>query len=216
MRHLKLLAITVIVIVGVPVLLTGPVTGQTPVRSGLLPNAAFQRFEVRAETSAVSSGTLAVAVEPTPAPVIFETRDASPPVPDVRPRVKQQEPQKRVELKATPKPKGGGSHDGFTATGRSISGAASWYCRAGVSVCHYAYPDTRGFNAYAAAGPSLRKAICGSTTSNCWRGKVVSVDGINVKLVDWCQCYKGQAHEKVLDLYYDVFKRVGGSVTVRW
>jgi hypothetical protein len=45
---------------------------------------------------------------------------------------------------------------------------------------------------------------------------VISVDGLRVKLVDWCQCYAGQANEKLIDLYRDVYGIVGGSVTIRW
>ena len=94
---------------------------------------------------------------------------------------------------------------------RSITGFASWYCRAGVSPCTYGHPDGSGFNAYAAAGPKLRAAI-----GPDWRGRVITVDGIKVKLIDWCQCYRGEPHEKLLDLYYDVYKRTGTSVRIRW
>ncbi len=97
------------------------------------------------------------------------------------------------------------------SSSHSISGSASWYCRAGSSPCTSGYPDGGGFDAYAAAGPRLRAAIGSS-----WRGKIVSVDGIRVKLIDWCQCFQGQSNEKLLDLYYDVFARVGFSVTIRW
>jgi hypothetical protein len=93
----------------------------------------------------------------------------------------------------------------------SLSGPASYYCYAGSSPCTSGYPDGGGFQAYAAAGPKLRAAI-GSN----WRGKVVSVDGIRVKLIDWCQCYKGESNEKLLDLYHDVFARTGSHVTIRW
>ena len=93
----------------------------------------------------------------------------------------------------------------------SISGRSSWYCRAGTSPCTVGYPDDGGLDAYAAAGPGLRAAI-----GPDWRGKVVLVDGLRVKLIDWCQCYRGEPHEKLLDLYYDVYARVGGSVTIRW
>lgn len=104
-------------------------------------------------------------------------------------------------------------------TGRTshvLRGPASWYCnrspsRGPVSPCHDAYGDSAGFDAYAAAGPALRAAIGGD-----WRGRVVSVDGLRVRLVDWCQCYEGQANEKVIDLYLDVYRSVGGSVTIRW
>lgn len=92
-----------------------------------------------------------------------------------------------------------------------LSGQASWYCRAGRSICHYRYPDTPGFDAYAAAGPALRRAI-----GPGWRGSVVTVNGIRVRLVDWCQCYRGLRHEKAIDLYYDVFARTGSSVVIRW
>ena len=98
-----------------------------------------------------------------------------------------------------------------TATSHSISGAASWYCDAGVSPCSSSYPDGGGFDAYAAAGPRLRAALGSS-----WRGRIVFVDGIRVKLIDWCQCYQGQSNEKLLDLYHDVFLRTGSAVTIRW
>lgn len=96
-------------------------------------------------------------------------------------------------------------------TTHRISGTASWYCRAGSSPCSSGYADGGGYDAYAAAGPRLRAAI-----GSGWRGKVVLVDGLRVKLIDWCQCYEGQSNEKLLDLYYDVFARTGSSVTIRW
>lgn len=92
-----------------------------------------------------------------------------------------------------------------------LSGRASWYCRAGSSPCTENHPDSTSFDAYAAAGPKLRAAL-----GSGWRGRIVSVDGIRVKLVDWCQCYQGQSNEKLLDLYYDVFARTGSAVTIRW
>jgi hypothetical protein len=96
-------------------------------------------------------------------------------------------------------------------TTHSLSGNASYYCYAGSSPCTSGYPDSGGFDAYAAAGPKLRAALGGS-----WRGAIVYVDGIRVKLIDWCQCYEGQSNEKLLDLYHDVFARTGSSVTIRW
>jgi hypothetical protein len=105
----------------------------------------------------------------------------------------------------------------YTArTRHSISGPASWYCnsnaaRGPISSGMSGYPDTGGFNAYAAAGPGLRAAL-----GSGWRGRIVSVDGLRVKLVDWCQCYQGQANEKLIDLYRDVYDAVGGTVTIRW
>jgi hypothetical protein len=136
------------------------------------------------------------------------------PVPTLAPRP-QREARMGVTVKPTPKPDiagfAGGTAGGSVGGDGSLRGLASWYCRAGSSPCHYQYPDTGGFDAYAAAGPRLRAAIGGN-----WRGRIVSVNGIRVKLVDWCQCYKGQRHEKVIDLYYDVFRRAGGTVTIRW
>ncbi len=93
----------------------------------------------------------------------------------------------------------------------SLRGYASYYCRAGVSPCTVDYPDSGGVQAYAAAGPKLRDAL-----GSDWRGSVVYVDGIRVKLIDWCQCYKGESNEKLLDLYYDVFSRTGSPVVIRW
>ena len=96
-------------------------------------------------------------------------------------------------------------------TTHAISGNASYYCRAGISPCTYSHPDVGGIDAYAAAGPRLRAAI-----GSGWRGTIVYVDGVRVQLIDWCQCYEGQANEKLLDLYYDVFAKTGSPVTVRW
>lgn len=97
-------------------------------------------------------------------------------------------------------------------TTHAISGRASYYCRAGVSICTVNHPDGPGFDAYAAAGPALRAAIGAG-----WRGRIVYVDGIRVKLIDWCKCTGGNTGvEKLLDLYYDVFARTNSAVTVRW
>jgi hypothetical protein len=97
-------------------------------------------------------------------------------------------------------------------TTHAISGRASYYCRAGVSICTVNHPDGAGFDAYAAAGPALRAAI-----GPDWRGRIVYVDGIRVKLIDWCKCTGGNTGvEKLLDLYYDVFARAGSRVVIRW
>ena len=132
----------------------------------------------------------------------------SPPVP-TNARRAQPQPQRGVVVKAVAPVR-------YRArTSHVLRGAASWYCnrngsRGPISSCHNAYPDTGGFDAYAAAGPRLRAAL------GDWRGRVVSVDGLRVKLVDWCQCYQGQSNEKLIDLYLDVYRAVGGSVTIRW
>ena len=130
-------------------------------------------------------------------PVVLPSATPEPtPRPTRKPR-----PTARPTPKPAPKPK---------PRGHVLRGAASWYCRSGVSRCHYRYPDQGGFDAYAAAGPALRRAL------GDWRGRIVWVNGIRVKLIDWCQCYKGERLEKVIDLYYDVFRRSGGRVVIRW
>lgn len=87
-----------------------------------------------------------------------------------------------------------------------LAGIASWYCRAGRSACHRQYPDTAGFDAYAAAGPALRSAL------GDWRGQTVTVTAsgvsVRVRLVDWCQCGKGTRGERLIDLYADPFSRL--------
>jgi hypothetical protein len=97
-------------------------------------------------------------------------------------------------------------------TTHAISGRASYYCRAGISPCTDNRPDGPGFDAYGAAGPGLRAAI-----GPGWRGMIVYVDGIRVKLIDWCKCTGGNTGvEKLIDLYYDVFARTGSAITIRW
>lgn len=106
------------------------------------------------------------------------------------------------------------------STDRSLRAMASWYCRAGVSPCMTIHPDTAGFDAYAAAGPRLRAAICGVQSCTSWRGRIVTVNGVRVRLSDWCQCGWHQSWEKAIDLYYDVWLRAakptGGRVVIRW
>jgi hypothetical protein len=169
-------------------------------------------------------GLVAENVRPSPAPtspaaVDEDTTLADPGSAPTATRAPRKQPAATagVFVKPTPKPKPKQRAVYSSAgTSRVLKGRASWYCnndgsRAQISACHYQYPDTGAYNAYAAAGPRLRAAIGPN-----WRGKVVLVDGLRVKLVDWCQCYQGQSHEKVIDLYYDVFLRAGGSVTIRW
>ncbi len=69
---------------------------------------------------------------------------------------------------------------------------------------------------YAAAGPALRAAICGVQSCTSWRNRVIYVEGIRIRLVDWCQCFWHQSNEKVVDLYWDVFARTGSHVTITW
>ena len=101
-----------------------------------------------------------------------------------------------------------------------ISGRASWYCNyddpsGPTSICHNAYPDGPGFDAYAAAGPGLRAAL-----GSGWRNTIVNVCGrqcVRVRLVDWCKCTGGSVGvTKLIDLYYDVYVLTGSMVTIRW
>jgi len=90
-----------------------------------------------------------------------------------------------------------------------VSGVASWYCKAGRSVCHYAFPDRRGPDLYAAACKPLRRALGAD-----WRGQRVTVrrngKSVRVKLVDWC------GHPtRVIDLYWDAAARLGITGTGR-
>lgn len=98
-----------------------------------------------------------------------------------------------------------------TQGGRSLAGLASWYCRAGVSVCMAGHPPGE---MVAAACGSLRRAM-GSN----WRGQFVTVKGpsnsVRVQLVDWCG-----STSKTIDLYWESMSRLGGTgvlpVTVSW
>jgi hypothetical protein len=161
--------------------------------AGVLPAPAAAAGAARSEELAVDGATLAELR----AGVLTDISSGQPD--RARPRVR--EPKPIVVEVEPPKPE----------TSHVLRGPASWYCRAGVSPCTYTHPDGGGFDAYAAAGPKLRAAIGPS-----WRGTVVLVDGVRVKLIDWCQCFKGEPQEKLLDLYYDVYARTGGSVTIRW
>lgn len=94
---------------------------------------------------------------------------------------------------------------------RYVNGKASWYCKAGVSICHHSYPPG---SMVAAACGKLRAAM-----GPHWRGKTVIVqhgsDRVAVRLVDWCG-----SKDKLIDLYWEPMSRLGGSgvlrVSVRW
>ncbi len=113
----------------------------------------------------------------------------------------------RIVAAATPRPPSPRVAAGASAR---ATGPASWYCKPGVSVCHYAYSG----GMYAAAGPKLRVGN--------WRGRVVRVCGsgscVTVKLIDWCACGGG----RVIDLYSDAFRQLAPlsqgtvRVTVSW
>lgn len=69
-----------------------------------------------------------------------------------------------------------------------LVGIASWY---------------RYVAGQAAAGPRLRAAL-----GPGWRGMVVVVSGLSVRLTDWCQCFEGRADERLLDLDSRTFSRL--------
>jgi hypothetical protein len=91
-----------------------------------------------------------------------------------------------------------------------VGGIATWYCKAGVSSCHYAHSG----GLYAAAGAEIRKGD--------WRGRQVRVCSggacIWVTLIDWCAC----AGNRIIDLYSDAYRRLDSlssgtmKVTVGW
>lgn len=80
-------------------------------------------------------------------------------------------------------------------------GLASWYCKAGISICHYAYPPG---SMVAAACAKLRAVM------PKWRGRTVTVIAggrrVNVTLVDWCG-----SKAKLIDLYWEPMRRLGGT-----
>jgi hypothetical protein len=206
-----------------PVLLAGALSlgataavGIQPSSPGSIPDSAFVPLTIDAfPTSpqgfaeAIPVGGARLAGGPVRAPDRIPIADpwllASPSADRARPDLPGPRPI------AVTRPQSGSTLGAASATGHAISGTASWYCDAGVSPCTTDHPDTSGFDAYAAAGPRLRAAIGSS-----WRGMVVTVDGIRVKLIDWCQCYEGASNEKLLDLYHDVYLRTGSAVTIRW
>ena len=119
-------------------------------------------------------------------------------------------------LKPTPTPKprpqvqggGGGAGGGGGGGGDSARrGTATWYCKPGVSACHYR--SSGGM--YAAAGSELRVGN--------WRGRQVRVcqggQCIRVTLIDWCAC----GGNRIIDLYSDAFRRLAplseGTISVR-
>lgn len=123
-----------------------------------------------------------------------------------KPRATPAPPTPRPTPRSTPRP------PAAPQTSHSIAGKASWYCKAGVSICHYRYPPG---SMVAAACGKLRAAM-----GPGWRGRLVVVRAssgrqVTVKLVDWCG-----SKTKLIDLYWEPMRRLGGtgvlSVKVRW
>ena len=204
----RLRVLAPVLIAGSLVLGAGAVAGLEPGGPQAIAESVFQPVVLPSPTPASLAAPAPVVPRPTPALGPLADRFlATDPPPRAQPDVPEAEPFIVPVPTPTPTP----TPKPTVTTTHSITGLASWYCRAGVSPCTVNHPDTSGFNAYAAAGPRLRRAL-----GSDWRGSIVYVDGIRVKLIDWCQCYAGQSNEKLLDLYYDVFARVGSAVRVRW
>jgi len=141
-----------------------------------------------------------------PSYVIYETSRTDPPD-KFDSRLKVQRSVSRV--KQVPRAI---SYDRTQLIGRSVNGKASWYCKAGVSICHYRYPPG---SMVAAACYKLRTAM-----GPGWRGDTVQVRSssgqqVTVRLVDWCG-----SRTKLIDLYWEPMRRLGGSgvlkVSVSW
>jgi hypothetical protein len=173
------------------------------VGSDPLPPPSFARVELPAPAATPRA---TAAPEPLPEsvlPPLWPTATASP---DPRP-TPVVEPKPQSTSRATPAPKTSG-----ISTTHSVKGKASWYCKPGVSSCHYAHSGGQ----YAAACGKLRTAM-----GRHWRGQRVRVSGPGgstvVTLIDWCG-----SSDKTIDLYWDAFARVRGTnggvarVTITW
>lgn len=179
-----------------------------------IPGTAFGPVVIDTGSSGAPSilGAAAASSAPTWPTPSFDLRPladaALPSAPPDRPQPPLPSPRRIVVEVAPPKP------------AHTIAGLASWYCNSDdpsgpYSICHYAYPDGPGFDAYGAAGPGLRAAI-----GSGWRNTVVSICGrtcVRVRLIDWCKCTGGSVGvEKLIDLYYDVYVRTGSKISISW
>jgi hypothetical protein len=131
---------------------------------------------------------------PTLRPVLSEALagpTGQPPSPTTGKRAASSE----VPATATPSP---GKPRATTRPAQGRSGVATWF---------------RAPAGTAAAGPALRAAL-----GRDWRGRVVTVNGIRVRLTDWCAC----GHGRIIDLNAGTFARIAPlsrgvvTVTVRW
>jgi hypothetical protein len=155
---------------------------------------------------------------PTPMPPTVDSHALTREIPSAVPERAQPTPKVKVIEKATPKPASVvpvGNH-------HAISGLASWYCKAGRSVCHYKYPDRPGCNHNTGANCDYYAAACGKlrvAIGSGWRNNTVRVRAngrvLNVKLVDWCG-----SSTKTIDLYWDAMDYFGGTgvigVRISW
>ena len=214
----RLRAVAALVVAGtLAIAVTAAAQGLEPSPVRPVSDAAFGPVVVDRGSDQASIGLAPVPTLPVLAPELQPIADSQPPTtPPDRPQPSLPAPKATVVTIApvAPRPQ-------LSTSGRhAISGRASWYCNfddpsVPHSICHYAYPDGPGFDAYGAAGPGLRAAL-----GSGWRNTVVSVCGrtcVDVKLVDWCKCTGGSVGvEKLVDLYEDVYERTGGNVTIRW
>lgn len=188
--------------VGAIVLLAVGADAQPPSEHRPIPVSEFTPFAfapARTDPPATDTPSPPPAV---PDAVIVDPVPVAPlPVPDPAPR-HQAQPKPRAQPRDP------------SSSGTSQNGIATWYCKTGVSVCHYKYPDGPGTDLYAAAGSELRVGH--------WRGRVVTVcerhtrNCVTVRLIDWCAC--GGA--RIIDLYWDAARVIGDTgvmgVTVSW
>jgi hypothetical protein len=179
---------------------------RAPDRPAALDSAAFELIAGGDQEVAALVATPAPSRTAPPAIADFPVEDASfPPRPepaiDINPTI--------VNL-ATPTPRPTRQPVAVVGGNHRVSGTATWYCKTGVSACHYQYPG----GMYAAAGPGIRIGN--------WRGRTVRVCGngrcVTVKLIDWCAC----PGSRIIDLYSDAFQRLAPlssgtvKVTVSW
>lgn len=200
MRLIKQAALSLSVILVLPLIVA---TAEASPPSGFRTLSASD-FRPIAPVAVDRSGPTSTPVPSQTLPIIRDRLSTMPPPPSLPPRE-----QPRVTAQVAPPVNKAPAV--ASATGRSARGKASWYCKAGVSVCHYKYPAG---SMVAAACGKLRAAMGSS-----WRGKVVTVTGngrtVTVKLVDWCG-----STTKLIDLYWEPMRRLGGtgvlSVRVSW
>lgn len=128
-----------------------------------------------------------------------------------KPHITTPAPSPKVVVKSTPKPTPKPTTKPKPRVTGAIEGKASWYCKAGRSICRVGYPDRAGINDYfAAACASLRHAM------GKYMGRYVTVtrkdtgESIKVKIVDKCA-----STDKTIDLYWDAMHKLGGTGVLR-
>jgi hypothetical protein len=166
-----------------------PAAASTPLAWQALPSEAFSPMS-RSDPAILGVPPVAGAATETPS-----QSEVSVHLPDAS---RAPSPSARTRPVATVKPPAPHPKPGALLT----SGVATWYCRPGVSRCTRGYPAS---GAYGAAGPELRAAL------GNWRGRTVHVNGVAVKLIDFCAC--GGNH--VIDVYYGTWVTIPHPSRVR-